>query len=359
MSKPIKTNQNGLGQAVDHPAGARTVPDFAGARGGRTVSIRDVADRAGVSIATVSRVINNEAGGVSEETRNRVRQYVEELGYRPNHAGRSLRAQSTDTYALVISNIQNAFYASVAWELERILNESGKVMLFFNTNENAALQDRAFEEINARRVNGIFVLCAVESRLLKATCEQNPVVFLNRMVKGIEDFSFVGIDDYSAARDLMQAILRNNPAPIGVIHGPNYSDTSARRLRGILEVAAERGMPIAQGDRREAQLTMESGYRCAVDLLQNKKYSAIYCGGDLIAYGVYRRCRELGLRVPEDVRIYGFDDNPLNEWLAPWLNTLRVPHVSMASAAIDQLLKLKDGGPHRSTILPYNIVLRT
>jgi LacI family transcriptional regulator len=331
----------------------------AGRRNGKSVSIRDVAEKAGVSIATVSRVINNEAAGVSDETRSRVRQLVDELGYRPNHAGRSLRAQSTDTYALVISNIQNAFYAAVAWELERLLNDSGKVMLFFNSNENAALQDRAFEEINARRVNGIFVLCAVESRLLRTTCMQNPIVFLNRRVPSIQPFSFVGIDDYSAARDLMQAIVRNNAAPIAVIHGPNYSDTSARRLRGILEVAAEHGSPIAPSDCREAQLTMESGYQCAVDLLQTRRYNAIYCGGDVIAYGVFRRCRELGLKVPEDVRIYGFDDNPLNEWLAPWLNTLRVPHVGMASAAIEQLLRLKEGGPHRSTILPYDIVLRT
>jgi LacI family transcriptional regulator len=351
MSRSIKSNQS-----AGPLSGAAS---FGTSRAGKSVSIRDVAEKAGVSIATVSRVINNEAAGVSEETRNRVRQYVEELGYRPNHAGRSLRAQSTDTYALVISNIQNAFYASVAWELERMLNDSGKVMLFFNSNENATLQDRAFEEINARRVNGLFLLCAVESRLLKTTCEQNPAVFLNRMAKSVEPYSFIGIDDYSAARDLMHSILRNNSGPVAVIHGPLYSDTSARRMRAVLEVAAERGTPIPDSDRREAQLTMESGYQCAVDLLQTRRYSAIYCGSDVIAYGVYRRCRELGQRVPDDVRIYGFDDNPLNEWLAPWLNTLRVPHVSMASAAIDQLLKLKDGGPHRSIILPYDIVLRT
>jgi LacI family transcriptional regulator len=325
----------------------------------RSVSIKDVAIRAGVSIATVSRVINNEAGGVSDETRQRVRQFVDEMNYRPNHAGRSLRAQTTDTYALVISNIQNAFYAAVAWEVERQLNESGKVVLFFNSNENAALQDRAFEEINTRRVNGVFLLCAVESRLLLPTVQQNPAVFLNRMIGSADPMSFVGIDDYSAGRDLMAAILRNNQPPVAVIHGPLYSDTSARRLRAILDVAKERGFPVADEDRREATLSMESGYQCAVDLFQNRTYNAVFCGSDVIAYGVYRRCRELGLHVPDDVRIYGFDDNPLNEWLAPWLNTLRVPHVAMATAAIEQLLRLKEGGEHRSTILPYDLVLRT
>ncbi|WP_158816472.1 LacI family DNA-binding transcriptional regulator [Methylocapsa sp. S129] len=365
MSRKPKTTSTSQGRGGKANASASSTAKTLGApvasaQPGKSsaLSIRDVASRAGVSIATVSRVVNNEAHGVSSETRARIQSLIKEMNYLPNRIGRALRVQTSDTYALVISNIQNNLYAAIAWELERQLNDIGKVILLFNTNENATLQDRCFDEINGRRVNGLFMLCAVESRHLRQTVDQNYTVFINRRVDSLDEMSFVGVDDYTAARDIMLAILRNREMPIGIIHGPLYSNTSARRVKGIMDLLRERKVAIDEGDLREASLSMDSGYQCAVELLERKRYRALFCGNDQIAYGAYRRCREMGLAVPDDVRIYGFDDNPLNDWLAPWLNTVRVPHVSFATEAIRQMHKLRDGGPHRSIILPYDIVLR-
>lgn len=354
MGRKLKTFATGK----ERDAGARG-PDPATPQARRSaVSIHDVARRGGVSIATVSRVINNEARGVSSETRSRIQALVKEMNYQPSRIGRALRGQSSDTFALVISNIQNTLYAAIAWELERQLNEIGKVMLLFNTNEDPALQDRCFQEINARSVSGLFVLCAVESPKLAQTAERNHTVFINRRIDSLSDYSFVGIDDYSAARDITLKILNGQQLPLGIIHGPLYSDTSANRLRGVMDILRESDVQVDSGDIREASLSMDSGYQCAVELLQQRKYRAIFCGSDQIAYGAYRRCRELRLDVPRDVRIYGFDDNPLNKWLAPWLNTVRVPHAAFADEAISQLQKLREGAPHRSIILPYDIILR-
>jgi LacI family transcriptional regulator len=361
-TKPgLKTRRSGVRRRAPEPPLAKV--DAAPAPLGRPqglsqVSIRDVASRAGVSIATISRVINDEARGVSAKTRARVQSLIKEMRYLPNRNGRALRAQTNDTYALVISNIQNNFYAAIAWELERQLNDIGKVMLLFNTNENAALQDRCFDEINARRVSGVFALCAVESKQLRETVDQNYTVFINRRVESLGERSFVGVDDYAAARDIVGAILRAGEVPLGIIHGPLYSDTSARRVRGVMDLLTEKGAAIDDGDICETTLSMEGGYQRAVELMARKRYQSFFCGNDQIAYGVYRRCREMGLAVPGDVRIYGFDDNPLNEWLAPWLSTVRVPTVSFAAEAIRQLQKLREGGPHRSIILPYDLVLR-
>ena len=140
---------------------------------GRT-SIRDVAARAGVSIASVSRALAPDAKGVSEATRARVRAAAEALGYSPDRIGQALRAQTTDTYALVISNIQNAFFTAVAWDLERALDAEGKVMLLFDSAEDPARQDRFLDEIVARRVSGAFFLCAVESARLEAASRALP-----------------------------------------------------------------------------------------------------------------------------------------------------------------------------------------
>ena len=325
----------------------------------QAVSIRDVARRAGVSIASVSRVINAGSGGVSERTRRQVMTAVEELNYHPSHAGRSLRSQTTNTYALVLSNIQNSFFAAVAWELERLLSERGRAMLLYTSNESAEIQDRCLDDIRARQVSGVFLLCAVDSQRLAEVAAGHPTVFINRRIPSLPEVSFVGIDDLAASRELVGAALRRDPGLVAIIHGPLTSDTSARRLQGMLDRCAEMGAEVPPGRIREARLSMESGYEAAAALLGRGKLSALFCGNDQIAYGAFRRCRELGLRVPEDLPIFGFDDNPLNEWLAPWLNTVRVPYLAYARAALEQMEKLDAQGAPREVILPYEIVFRT
>jgi len=124
-------------------------------------------------------------------------------------------------------------------------------------------------------------------------------------------------------------------------------------------MCAERGYVARPEDIVEAALSMESGYQGATEVLGSGEYAAVFRGNDQIACGVYRRCRELGLSVPDDIRIYGFDDNPLNEWLAPWLNTVRVPHVAYAEAAVRQMQTLTKGGNAKKTILPYDLVIRS
>lgn len=324
-----------------------------------TVSIKDVAKRAGVSIASVSRVINDNPKHVSTKTRSLVQQAIKDLNYSPNRIGRALRAQTSDSYALIISNIQNSFYAAVAWELERKLNETGTAMLLFNSNEDPKLQDRFLQDIQSRRVGGIFLLCAVESDYLQQTIESLPTVLLNRPIPSIPDVSYIGIDDYAAARDLTLSMFANTEGRLGIVHGPLSSDTSARRLKGVLDVCKERGYDVQPGDMFEADLSMESGYQGAFEILKENKYAGIFCGNDQIAYGVFRRCRELGLSVPGDVRIYGFDDNPLNEWLAPWLNTVRVPHIGYAEAAVRQMNNLIETQQAKTLILPYDLVIRS
>lgn len=322
------------------------------------VSIKDVARAAGVSIASVSRVINDGTGNVSPALRRKVEKAIADLNYSPNWIGQSLRGQTNNTYAMVISSIQNNFFSAVAWEIERRLNDVGTAMLLFNSNESPSLQDRCLEEIRSRQVAGVFMLCAVDSPKLEALSDQTPIVFINRRLQGMAGMPFVGIDDRSAAAELARAILREHQGRLAIIHGPRRSSTSAARLSGFRETFSRAGREVAEEDVSEAELSMEGGYTCAVGLLEPDRYAAVICGNDQIAYGVYRRCRELGIDVPGDIAIYGFDDNPLNQWLAPWLSTVRVPHVEYAEAAIETMTKIRDTGSATDKILPYDIVFR-
>jgi LacI family transcriptional regulator len=321
------------------------------------VSIHDVARLAGVSISTVSRALNAGSGSISEDMRRRVLDAASELKYSPNYIGRALRAQTTNTFALVLSNIQNNFYAAVAWELERLLNEKGLGMLLYASDERPDLQDRCIEDIRSRQVSGVFFLCAVPSAGLSAIATSDPVVLINRRVSGLPALPFVGIDDRAAAREFLLVALRRIKGSIGIIHGPLTSDTSARRLRGMLESCREFGVEVPDERLREARLSMESGYAAASSILAGEQPAALFCGNDPIAYGAYRRCRELGLRVPEDIAIFGFDDNPLNEWLAPWLSTVRVPHMELARRAL-AVMELPVALRPTEVVLPYELIFR-
>ncbi|WP_226781303.1 LacI family DNA-binding transcriptional regulator [Oceaniglobus trochenteri] len=325
----------------------------------RKTSIKEVAKAAGVSIASVSRVINSETGKVSPAVRTRVEKAIADLNYRPNWIGQALRGQTNNTYAMVISSIQNNFFSSVAWEIESRLNDRGAAMLLFNSNEDAALQERCLKEVRSRQVAGVFMLCALDSPQLHAIAGQTPMIFINRKVPSLPDVPFIGIDDRSAAMELARAILQEHEGEIALVSGPQSSATSRARLDGFRAEFEARNRPVADESIKEAELSMESGYACAVALLEDRRrYSAIVCGNDQIAYGVYRRCRELGLSIPVETAIYGFDDNPLNQWLAPWLNTVRVPYREYAEAAIGVMDKLHKGDAVGPTILPYDLVLR-
>ena len=319
------------------------------------VSIKDVARAAGVSIASVSRVMNAGSGNVSAGVRARVEKAVAELDYRPNWIGQALRSQANDTYALVVSSIENNFFSAVAWEIERGLNDRGAAMLLFHSNEDPVRQDRCLSEVASRQVAGVFLLCAVESPGLVALRGHTPMMFINRRLASMPDVPFVGIDDRSAAVEIAGAVLRDTEGRIGVIHGPMSSTTSRARLDGFREAFSQAGRP---ADLIEAELSMESGYDCAVRLIEKGRYAALVCGNDQIAYGTYRRCRELGIAVPGDTAIYGFDDNPLNQWLAPWLSTVSVPHLQFAQAALAGMARLNCGEVPRDAILPYDLVLR-
>jgi LacI family transcriptional regulator len=329
------------------------------------VRITDVARSAGVSISTVSRVVNGVDSKVSGDTMERVRATIAELDYRPARIGRALRKAQTQLVALLIPDTSNAFYAAIARSIEAALAETGHSMILCNTKEDPSVQDHYLNEMEAHMVRGIALLGAVDSPGLHRAVRQNlPIVFVNRKPPGRIAGPFVGIDNRRAGRDVANHFLERGFAPCAAIHGPLSSSASRERFEGFRDRLAEAGRPLADRFVREAQLNMESGYGNAAALLGGKAAPrAVFCGNDLIAYGAFRRCRELGLKVPDDVALFGFDDNPLNEWIAPWLSTVHVPCDMIGPIVrreLERLWEPRDGAQERDPApLPYRIVLRS
>lgn len=325
-------------------------------------SIASVAARAGVSIATVSRVMNGVAKKVSPETTERVRQAVDALGYRPMTAGRDLRQRSTRVVALLVANLANPAMAAIAAGAEAALRADGLVMVVCDTHDEAPLQDEYLLEMRGQRARATVVLGAVASpRLAEFHAGGENLVFVSRRSPADPDAPFVGIDNHRAGTEVADHFAGLGLHDLAAIHGRLTSSATADRIAGFRERANARGIALPDdaiataggGDH------LEIGYRAMDRLLaRTPRPAGLFCASDLIAFGAHRRALEAGLAVPRDLVIVGFDDSPLNDWVAPWLSSVRVPYDRFGPAIAATIRALLEERRALRTILPHRLVLR-
>jgi LacI family transcriptional regulator len=326
-------------------------------------SIATVAERAGVSIATVSRVMNGVAKKASDATADRVRAAVAELGYRPVSVGRALQARRSRLVALLVPNLANPAMAAIAASVEAALRREGLVMVLCDTHDEPAIQDEYLLEMRAQLVCATVLLGAVASPQLAAMARDGaPLLFVNRRSPDGAARPFIGIDNDRAGRAVAAFFLSRGIAVRGVIHGHLASSATAERVAAFRDALARQGQPLADAAVVTLDVSdhMAIGYRCAASLIAGRKPGrcGIFCSSDLIAYGAQRAMTEAGLRVPQDVTLVGFDDNPLNDWVAPWLTSVRVPYDAFGDAVMKGLYALWSDAAMGTTLLEHRLVVR-
>ncbi|MEJ5902530.1 LacI family DNA-binding transcriptional regulator [Ochrobactrum teleogrylli] len=295
----------------------------------KPATVHDVARVSGVSTATVSRVFNGKLGSVLPETAERVRTAARGLGYTPSEIGRSLRLATTTVVVMLVPDATNDFCADVAVSVERSLKAVGLSMVLMNTSEDADQQDQLLSDAEGLRPHGLVLLGAIDTPKLREIAERHKrLVFLNRRPPPAIKAPYVGIDNMAAGLEVGRYFARQGYEHCAVIHGPRQYSASRDRLEGFLEGYGDR----ASVRQIESTLNMEAGYEHGLELLKEDKVRAVFCGNDMIAYGIHRAAMECGVRVPEDLAICGFDDNRVNEWLAPWLTTVKVPALDFGPA---------------------------
>jgi LacI family transcriptional regulator len=299
----------------------------------KTATITEVAGRAGVSIATVSRVMNGVARRATAETQARVWEAVGALGYRPQGAGQTLRQRQSRLVAVLASNLANPTMAAIAAGIETSLREAGLVMVLCDTRDRAELQDEYLLEMRAQAVRATVLLGAVSSPGLTRLAESgDPLLFVTR--EGPAP-AFIGIDDHRAGADVAAFMLARHIAAPAAVHGSLASSATAARIAGFTQALAAAHAPIGPVVTLPGAEHIAIGYRMAeAALAQAPGKRGIFCASDLIAYGAHRRLAECGLHVPADVLLVGFDDNPLNDWIAPWLSSVGVPYDRFGPAVL-------------------------
>ena len=330
-----------------------------GANPRESVSISAVAARAGVSIATVSRVVNGVSNKASEATVARVRAAIAALGYRPTGAGRALRSGQSRLVAVLAANMANPIMPAIAAAAEVALRGAGLVMVLCDTHERPELQDEYLLEMRAQYARGLVLLGAVDSPVLRDFAQAGEtLVFVNRRspVAGISE-RYVGIDNLAAGSEVAQWMLRQKFATLGLIHARLSSSATAERVQGFQDTLKQAGvvLPASRIQTLVGTEHLQIGYQAMARLLKLKvPPQAVFCTSDLIAYGAHRRAAEAGLLIGRDMVLVGFDDGPMNPWVAPWLHAVRVPYGQYGSAIVQAL----EGDASQSIILPHELVIR-
>lgn len=325
-------------------------------------TISDVAKRAGVSPVTVSRVINN-AANVSPATRENVRRAIKDLGYVPSGVAQSLRSKRTRSLALLVPDITNVFWTTVARGVEDTAQGRGYSVLLCNTDESTAKQQRYLEVVISQRVDGVIIApCDAEVQNLAGLRQrQTPTVIIDRRVRGWEVDTVRG-DSLGGARALVGHLLELGHRRIAVISGPPTTSTAQDRLAGYCLALVEAGLGLDPALVKRGEFRSTSGRRLTHELLAiEPRPTAIFAANNAIAIGVLEALQERGLRTPHDVALVSFDDLPDTSRLFPFLTVIVQPAYDIGLHAAQLLLDRLEGGPDpppRHVELPARLLIR-
>jgi len=327
------------------------------------VTLKDVANLAGVSTATVSRVLNN-FPHVADETRSKVLWAMEQLGYRPSRVARRLRVEATQILGLIIPNIANPFFPSVTRGIEDIAYANEHTLLLCNSDDDLAKESLYVDVLQAERVAGIIICPADENTTSCEPLLRNgvPVVAMDRRLCRF-DVDTVLVDNVKGACQATSHLIRLGHGRIGLIGGPSSITTGRERQEGYEKALREHGIELDQSLIKIGNFKQDSGYQKTCELLEmDDPPTAIFAANNLMTLGALNAIHEKGLNIPPDVAIVGFDDMPWAPSLDPPLTTVAQPTYELGRRAADLLLKRiadKDREPVEMILEPILIVRKS
>jgi LacI family transcriptional regulator len=325
-------------------------------------TINDVAKRAGVSPVTVSRVINN-ARNVSPATQERVELAIQELGYVPSVAARSLRSKRTHTLALVLPDITNAFWTTVARGVEDAAQSRGYSVLLYNTDETPSKQLRCLDVIASQWVDGV-IIAPYDSdahNLARFRDRNIPTVIIDRRIEGWEVDNVLG-DSISGGRALVQHLLGLGHKRVAIVSGPKGTSTADDRVAGYCLALTEADIRPTSRLIKRGEFRAASGERLTYELLdEGLSPTAIFAANNAIAMGVIDALGKRRLHIPQDIALVCFDDFPNASRFFPFLTVAVQPAYDMGVNAAQLLLSRLDADLDlrpRQVVLPTRLIIR-
>lgn len=329
------------------------------------VTIKDVAKHAGVSVCTVSRVLNNTyRNKVSAQTRKRVLEVSEELGYRPSIIARGLKGKTTNLVGYVVPNVASSFLANTLMGIQKTAEDYGYSILVYTTMGDIAKDIEYLRILKEKRVDGILwlPLQQIIHDIYQEVAEETKLIQIYNSLEGIDAPSFL-VDHYKGGYLATKHLLEKGHTKIAHLSAPNTLDRHGlQRLSGYKQALEEKGIKPDDSIIVESGYSWQGGYKAAKSLF-SKPYShtptAIFAVTDMVAWGALRYIKEKGMKIPEDVAIVGYDNLDIAEKVDPPLTTVSQPKEELGKIAMDHLLQAIRGKPISSMLFDPELVVRS
>ncbi|MFV8817568.1 LacI family DNA-binding transcriptional regulator [Haliea sp. E17] len=328
------------------------------------VSIKEVAEIAGVSVATVSRTLSRPEK-VAESTREKVMAAVERCGYVTNVMASNFRRRKSQTIVVLVPDIANLFYSSIVQEIEFVARKHGYQILLGETQQDPEIESAYSALVSQRMADGIISLgmnipFRVDPRRKSADQKWPPLVMVGEYTGKIP-LPKVGIDNVQAAADATRHLIDLGHSHIAFLGGPKDFSLCKERLKGFRREMRRAGLSAPSSHIQYGEFKLASGYSEAKSVLQcSPRPTALFCANDEIAMGAMKALREAGLRVPRDISIIGFDDLDIAGYCATPLTTILQPRRKMGGSAMELMLGLLGGDTsvNTSITLPHQLIIR-
>ncbi|MCA0278545.1 MAG: LacI family transcriptional regulator [Proteobacteria bacterium] len=324
--------------------------------------IKDIAVRLGVSAATVSRALSD-SGLVAEPTLSRIREVAREMNYRPNVSARNLRTQRAMAVLMVVRDVGNPFYLEILKGVEATARAAGYSVLMGNTENDSDREVEYFDMLRDGHADGMILMTGKlpeREGFLASVTGGAPIVVALEEIRDAR-FPHVMIDNEAAARNAIEHLIGLGHIRIAHVSGPVPEIMSIERREGYRKAMAAAGLPIPDGYEQRGDYLLHTGQHLCRALFElPEPPTAIFVANDEMAFGVIHELRRLGVDVPGQVSVIGFDDLFLSEAFYPPLTTVSQPRTDIGRAAMTMLLDLMSGGlsPRKPVMLPTTLKIR-
>ena len=332
---------------------------------GSNVTLKEIAQELGMSAMTVSRALNNK-DNVDENTKKRVVEKANSMGYTPNHVAKSLVSRKTFTIGVVIPEINHAFFSEVISGIEDVTYKRNYQLFLTNSAEQAEREKSSINALQSKRVDGILISCAETTKdvsFFKKIIDTGlPLVFFDRCVESI-GASCVGVNDYESSKIITTHLIDHGYTKIAHLKGSEDVSVARKRKQGFSDALAEHGLSVDEICIEESGLNEKGGYRAMKAILErtgDKPPRAVVAVNDPAAFGAIKAVQEAGLSVPGNIAIVGFSDDIRSELIECPLTTVRQPAFLMGKTAAQKLIDTIDNHdePIETLELKNEIIIR-
>ncbi|MFQ2704762.1 HTH-type transcriptional regulator GalR [Aeromonas caviae] len=309
-------------------------------------TIKDVALLSGVSVATVSRVINH-SPKASQASRDAVFKAMHELNYHPNANARALAHQNNDTLGLIVADVSDPFFGTMVKAVEQVAQATGNFLLIGNGYHDAAKEKHVIEQLIGHRCSGLVVHAKMlpDEELIQMMSYVPGMVLINRIVPGF-DSRCVALDDRYGSWLATRHLIQEGHKKIGFLCSNHQISDSQDRLQGYLDALQEHNIPVDERLISRGSPDELGGEEAMTELLsRGQQMTAVVCYNDSMAAGALSVLSDNGIDVPQDLSLVGFDDVLISRYLRPRLTTVRYPIIAMATQAAELAIALAKGGP--------------